>query len=144
MSGKKGMNVPQTSLENLKKGTKFSADNPEYARECNLKSQEARKENRIKEQNIENSVQILSRLLRKTIKNSKTGEEITQKEAMILTLLNKAIVEKDLKAIEMVLKLIGEFDDANNTNITINQPVQIDKMELNQALKSIMNLADEN
>lgn len=143
MSGKKGMNVPQASLENLKKGTKFSADNPEYARECNLKSQEARKENRIKEQNIENSVQILSRLLRKTIKNSKTGEEITQKEAMILTLLNKAIVEKDLRAIEMILKLIGEFDDAEKTNITINQPIQVNKAELKAVVSDIMDLADE-
>ena len=143
MTGKKGMNVPQASLENLKKGTPFSADNPEFARKCNLKSQEARRLNREKEAEIENTAKIISRLLMKKIKNNATGEEITQKEAMILTLLNNAIVEKNLKSIEMVLKLIGEFDETNSTNITINQPMQVDKQELKEVIQDIMDLADE-
>lgn len=143
MSGKKGMNVPQTSLNNLKQGQGYFAKSKDIAKECQRLSVEKRKENIEKEKQIENSVQILSRLLRKTIKNTKTGEEITQKEAMILTLLNKAIVEKDLKAIEMVLKLIGDFGEDNNTNITINQPIQVNKTELKEVVQDIMDLADE-
>lgn len=143
MAGKKRMKLPENSLRNLKRGIPFSADNPDYARKCNLKSQEARKLNREKEAEIENTAKILSRLLMKQIKNNTTGEVITQKEAMILTLLNKAIVEKDLKAIEMVLKLIGEFDDAEKTNITINQPIQVNKAELKAVVSDIMELADE-
>ena len=143
MTGKKGMNVPQSSLDNLKQGQGYFAKSKDIARECQRLSVEKRKENIEEEKQLENTAKIISRLLMKKIKNNATGEEITQKEAMILTLLNKAIVEKDLKAIEMVLKLIGEFDDASNTNITINQPMQVNKQELKEAIQDIMDLADE-
>lgn len=140
---KRPHSVSEISKENLKRGIPFSADNPEYARECNLKAQEARRKNREKQLEIEKTVTILSRLLTKKIKNNTTGEEITQKEAMVLTLLNKAIVEKDLKAIEMILKILGDFDENNKTSVTINQPIQINKSELDATIKNIMNLADE-
>ena len=143
MTGKKGMNISQSSLDNLKQGQGYFAKSKDIARECQKLSVEKRKENIEEEKQIENTAKIITRLLMKKIKNNATGEEITQKEAMILTLLNKAIVEKDLKAIEMVLKLIGEFDDANNTNITINQPMQVDKQELKEVIQDIMDLADE-
>jgi len=140
---KRPHSVSEISKKNLKRGIPFSVDNPEYARECNLKAQEARRKNREKQLEIEKTVTILSRLLTKKIKNNTTGEEITQKEAMVLTLLNKAIVEKDLKAIEMILKILGDFDDNNKTSVTINQPIQINKSELDATIKNIMNLADE-
>lgn len=143
MSGKKGMNISENSIQNLKQGQGYFAKSKEIARKCQKLAMEKRKENIEEEKQIENTAKIISRLLMKKIKNNATGEEITQKEAMILTLLNKAIVEKDLKAIEMVLKLIGEFDDANNTNITINQPMQVNKQELKEAIQDIMDLADE-
>ena len=143
MTGKKGMNVPQSSLDNLKQGQGYFAKSKDIARECQRLSVEKRKENIEEEKQLENTAKIISRLLMKKIKNNATGEEITQKEAMILTLLNKAIVEKDLKAIEMVLKLIGEFDDAEKTNITINQPIQVNKAELKAVVSDIMDLADE-
>lgn len=143
MAGKKGMNVSQNSLNNLKQGQGYFAQSKEIARKCQKLAMEKRKENIEEEKQIENTAKIISRLLMKKIKNNATGEEITQKEAMILTLLNKAIVEKDLKAIEMVLKLIGEFDDAEKTNITINQPIQVNKAELKAVVSDIMDLADE-
>ena len=143
MSGKKGMNISENSIQNLKQGQCYFAKSKEIARKCQKLAMEKRKENIEEEKQIENTAKILSRLLMKQIKNSTTGEVITQKEAMILTLLNKAIVEKDLKAIEMVLKLIGEFDDADKTNITINQPIQVNKAELKAVVSDIMDLADE-
>ena len=143
MTGKKGMNVSQNSLNNLKQGQGYFAQSKEIARKCQKLAMEKRKENIEEEKQIENTAKIISRLLMKKIKNNATGEKITQKEAMILTLLNKAIVEKDLRAIEMVLKLIGEFDDADKTNITINQPIQVNKAELKAVVSDIMDLADE-
>ena len=143
MSGKKGQLVSEKSKENLKLGQGYFAKDKEFARKCQKLAVEKRKENKEEEKQIENTTKILSRLLMKQIKNKTTGEVITQKEAMILTLLNKAIVEKDLKAIEMVLKLIGEFDDAEKTNIKINQPIQVDKAELKAVVSNIMDLADE-
>ena len=143
MTGKKGMNISENSMQNLKQGQGYFAKSKEIARKCQKLAIEKRKENIEEEKQIENTAKILSRLLMKQIKNNTTGEVITQKEAMILTLLNKAIVEKDLKAIEMVLKLIGEFDDAEKTNITINQPIQVNKAELKAVVSDIMDLADE-
>lgn len=62
---------------------------------------------------IERSALILERLLNKDIVNNNTGEVMTQKEAMLLTLLSQAIKEKNLKAIEMILKIIGDIDNAS-------------------------------
>lgn len=105
---------------NFSKGKKFSKEyqpSGENKSAGKLKASAERKE-------IEKSAQILERLLSKTIVNNQTGEEITQKEAMLLTLLGKAIKEKDLKAMEMILKIIGDMDsklllENKNINITV-------------------------
>lgn len=110
----------EASLKNLEKGNKFSKDYQPSGKNKSagkLKASAERKE-------IEKSAQILERLLSKTIVNNQTGEEITQKEAMLLTLLGKAIKEKDLKAMEMILKIIGDMDsklllENKNINITV-------------------------
>jgi hypothetical protein len=62
--------------------------------------------------------------LSEQIENKKTGEVLTKKEAMLLGVLTKAIKEHDLKAVELVLKLIGELDnkitlDSNGLNIFV-------------------------
>ena len=135
--------VSEKSKENLKKGTKFSVDNVEHARECNRKSREARKLNKQKQQEIESSAKILIRLLQGEIKNNTTGETITQKEAMLLTLLTQGIKEKNLKAIEMILKIIGDFTEYSQNNVVINQPVKIDKTVIHNSIKEILTLAEE-
>ena len=73
---------------------------------------------------IEKSAEILKRILSEQIENKKTGEVLTKKEAMLLGVLTKAIKEHDLKAVELVLKLIGELDnkitlDSNGLNIFV-------------------------
>ena len=73
---------------------------------------------------IEKSAEILKRILSEQIENKKTGEVLTKKEAMLLGVLTKAIKEHDLKAVELVLKLIGELDykitlESNGLNIFV-------------------------
>ena len=73
---------------------------------------------------IEKSAEILKRILSEQIENKKTGEVLTKKEAMLLGVLTKAIKEHDLKAVELVLKLIGELDkkitlNSNGLNIFV-------------------------
>lgn len=127
MSGKKGMNVPQKSLDNLTGKGRFAKDK-EIAKECQKLSVEKRKQNTEERKQIEKSADILLRLLDKSIKNKATGEEITQKEAMLLTLLNKALVEQDLNAMKLILQLIGDLDNklsinmtSRNTNVSIEE-----------------------
>ena len=62
---------------------------------------------------------------------------------MLYTLLSQAIKEKNLKAIEMILKIIGDFSDMPQNNVVINQPVKIDKATIDNSIKKIMALADE-
>ena len=134
MSGKKGMKVPKKSLDNLTGKGRFAKDK-EIAKECQKLAVAKRKENQEKQKEIEKSADILMRLLSKQIKNKATGEEITQKEAMLLTLLNKALVEQDLNAMKMILQIIGEIDNKlvsiNMTNRNAN--ISIDELK---ALKS--------
>ena len=130
MSGKKGMRVPKASLDNLKERQGQFANNSELARECQKKSVAKRLENQEKQKEIETSAKILNRLLNKMIKNNKTGEEITQKEAMLLGVLYKAINEHDLKAVEMVLKLIGDLSDKISVDMTArNAEMSIEELK---------------
>lgn len=135
--------VSEKSKENLKKGQNYFATSKEVARECQKKSAIKKKENKLKQQEIESSAKILIRLLQGEIKNNTTGETITQKEAMLLTLLSQGIKEKNLKAIEMILKIIGDFTEYSQNNVVINQPVKIDKTVIHNSIKEILTLAEE-
>lgn len=126
----------ENCLKNLKKFTKDYQPTPEAKSKGKLKANAERKE-------IETSAKILQRLLQNEITNNTTGETITQKEAMLLTLLSQAIKEKNLKAIEMILKIIGDFSDIPQSNVVINQPVKIDKATIDNSIKEILTLADE-
>lgn len=140
MTGKKGMNVPQKSLDNLTGKGRFAKDK-EIAKECQKLSVEKRKQNIEERKQIEKSADILLRLLNKSIKNKSTGEEITQKEAMLLTLLNKALVEQDLNAMKLILQLIGDLDNKLSINMTArNTNVSIEEIK---ALKAEIDADDE-
>lgn len=111
----------ENCLKNLKKFTKDYQPTPEAKSKGKLKANAEKRQ-------IETSAQIISRLLEKEITNKSTGEQLTQKEAMLLGVLYKAINEHDLKAVEMVLKLIGELNDklsidmtAKNANVSIEE-----------------------
>lgn len=124
---------------NFAKGKKFSKEyqpSPAKVSEGKLRANAKLRE-------IETSAMILRRLLQDEIKNNTTGETITQKEAMLLTLLSQGIKEKNIKAIEMVLKIIGDFTEFPQNNVVINQPVKIDKAVIDKSIKEIMTLADE-
>ena len=107
------------------------------------KVSEGRKKQIAQKKEIETSAQILIRCLNDEITNSTTGEQITQKEAMLLTLMSLGLKEKNLKAIEMILKIIGDFSEVPQSNLFINQPVKIDKAVIDKSIKEIMTLADE-
>lgn len=107
------------------------------------KVSEGRKKQIAQKKEIETSAQILIRCLNDEITNSKTGEQITQKEAMLLTLMSLGLKDKNLKAIEMILKIIGDFSEVPQSNLFINQPVKIDKAVIDKSIKEIMTLADE-
>ena len=139
---KRPHSVTEKSKKNLTGQGRF-ANNKEIAKECQKLSVAKRKENQKKSLEIETSAQILARLLQGEITNNTTGEKITQKEAMLLTLLSQAIKEKNLKAIEMILKIIGDFSEVPQSNLFINQPVKIDKAVIDKSIKEIMTLADE-
>ena len=133
MAGKKGMRVPKESLNNLTGKGRF-ANNSELAKECQKLSVEKRRQNTEERKQREKSADILLRLLDKSIKNKSTGEEITQKEAMLLTLLNKALVEQDLNAMKLILQLIGDLDNKLSINMTSrNANVSMEELK---ALKS--------
>jgi hypothetical protein len=118
MANKRGQN--EESKKNLAKGKKFSKDYQPPAENKSRGKQEAIAEKK----EIEKSAEILKRILSEQIENKKTGEVLTKKEAMLLGVLTKAIKEHDLKAVELVLKLIGELDnkitlDSNGLNIFV-------------------------
>lgn len=118
MANKRGQN--EESKKNLAKGKKFSKDYQPPAENKSKGKQEAIAEKK----EIEKSAEILKRILSEQIQNTKTGEVLTKKEAMLLGVLTKAIKEHDLKAVELVLKLIGELDnkitlDSNGLNIVV-------------------------
>ena len=118
MANKRGQN--EESKKNLAKGKKFSKDYQPPAENKSKGKQEAIAEKK----EIEKSAEILKRILSEQIQNTKTGEILTKKEAMLLGVLTKAIKEHDLKAVELVLKLIGELDnkitlDSNGLNIFV-------------------------
>lgn len=118
MANKRGQN--EESKKNLAKGKKFSKDYQPPAENKSKGKQEAIAEKK----EIEKSTEILKRILSEQIENKKTGEILTKKEAMLLGVLTKAIKENDLKAVELVLKLIGELDnkitlDSNGLNIFV-------------------------
>lgn len=118
MANKRGQN--EESKKNLAKGKKFSKDYQPPAENKSKGKQEAIAERK----DIEKSAEILKRILSEQIENKKTGEVLTKKEAMLLGVLAKAIKEHDLKAVELVLKLIGELDnkitlDSNGLNIFV-------------------------
>lgn len=118
MANKRGQN--EESKKNLAKGKKFSKDYQPPAENKSKGKQEAIAEKK----EIEKSAEILKRILSEQIENKKTGEVLTKKEAMLLGVLTKAIKEHDLKAVELVLKLIGELDnkitlDSNGLNIFV-------------------------
>lgn len=118
MANKRGQN--EESKKNLAKGKKFSKDYQPPAENKSKGKQEAIAEKK----DIEKSAAILKRILSEKIENKKTGEVLTKKEAMLLGVLTKAIKEHDLKAVELVLKLIGELDnkitlDSNGLNIFV-------------------------
>ena len=118
MAHKRGQN--EESKKNLAKGKKFSKDYQPPAENKSKGKQEAIAEKK----EIEKSAEILKRILSEQIQNTKTGEVLTKKEAMLLGVLTKAIKEHDLKAVELVLKLIGELDnkitlDSNGLNIFV-------------------------
>ena len=90
-----------------KEGNRFSKTNqpnPERISEGRQKQIAEKKE-------IEKSAEILKRILAEEIENKTTGQVLTKKEAMLYGVLSKAIKEHDLKAVELVLKLIGELDN---------------------------------
>lgn len=118
MANKRGQN--EESKKNLAKGKKFSKDYQPPAENKSKGKQEAIAEKK----EIEKSAEILKRILSEQIENKKTGEVLTKKEAMLLGVLTKAIKEHDLKAVELVLKLIGELDnkitlDSNGLSIFV-------------------------
>lgn len=118
MANKRGQN--EESKKNLAKGKKFSKDYQPPAENKSKGKQEAITEKK----EIEKSAEILKRILSEQIQNTKTGEVLTKKEAMLLGVLTKAIKDHDLKAVELVLKLIGELDnkitlDGNGLNIFV-------------------------
>ena len=90
-----------------KEGKKFTTT---YQPTNEAKSQ-GRQEEIAEKKEIEKSAEILKRILSEEVENKKTGEILTKKEAMLYGLLAKAIKDNDLKAIELILKIIGEFDN---------------------------------
>ena len=60
-----------------------------------------------KEKEIEKTVDIVTRILQKLVKD-KQGNELSAKEAMLLALLQRAL-KGEIKAIELIIKLIGEM-----------------------------------
>lgn len=113
MASKRGQN--EQSKKNLAKGKKFTGD---YQPKPERKSNGKRKANALRKE-IEKSAEILKRLLAEEIENPKTGQVLTKKEAMLYGVLVKAIKEHDLKAVELILKLIGELDNKVSLNGSI-------------------------
>jgi len=108
----------EASLNNLKKGKKFSK---EYQPTGEAKS-EGWQAKIAEEKETEKTVIILSRVLQKLVKD-RQGQELTAKEAMLLALLQKAL-KGDIRAIELIIKLIGEMpadkqEVTNRNGITI-------------------------
>lgn len=99
---------------NLAKGKKFTTDYQPDPQKVSIGKIKANAEKR----DLENTVDILTRVLQKLIKD-KQGQELTAKEAMLLALLQKAL-KGDIKAIELIIKLIGEMpaDKQEITNTT--------------------------
>lgn len=88
-------------------GNRFTADNQPLPENVS----KGRQEQIAKKKEIEKSAEILNRLLAEEIKNNKNDKTLTTKEAMLLGVLQKAIKQHDLKAVELVLKIIGDLDN---------------------------------
>lgn len=88
-------------------GNRFTADNQPLPE----KVSKGRQEQIAKKKELEKSAEILNRLLAEEIKNNKNDKTLTTKEAMLLGVLQKAIKHHDLKAVELVLKIIGDLDN---------------------------------
>lgn len=128
--------VNEESLKNLEKGAKFSKTNQPTGK---AKSEGKQKKIAERREN-ERSAEILNRFLEKVITNSKTGEEMTQKEAMLYGVIHKAIKEKDLKAVELILKITNDMpaikQEILSANLTM-QKVFITEKETKKADKHI-------
>ena len=85
--------------------------------------------------------EMLDYLLTKEVENKK-GDKASTLEAISVALIKKAM-GGDTKAFEVIRDTIGEKFAEASTSVNIVQPVQINKKELNNAIKDIMNLADE-
>lgn len=88
---------------------------------------------------------ILKRLLDETVTIEETGQQMTAKEYMLYGVLTQAMKNHDLKAVELVLKLIGELSDQGGVNVGIfNQQVKdILPKDIEAIVKQTMKLADE-
>lgn len=86
-----------------KEGNRFSAIN----RPDPKKISEAIQKKNAEQRETEKTIDILSRILQKLVKD-KQGQELTAKEAMLLSLLQKAL-KGDIRAIELIVKLLGEM-----------------------------------
>ena len=130
--------VNENSLKNLKQFTSEYQPSPQRKSEAQKKYWKEVREN-------EKSADILNRLLQKAIPNKALGEEITQKENMLYGLLVKAIEERDLKAIELVLKIIGDLDNKLtldgllNTNIQKVYVTKEDKAKVDEHIEKFIN-----
>lgn len=101
-------------------GNRFTSDNQPPPENIS----KGRQEQIAEDKEIEKSAEILKRILSEEVENKKTGEILTKKEAMLYGLLAKAIKDNDLRAIELILKIIGEFDnkitlESNGLNIFV-------------------------
>ena len=121
--------------ENLKSNSERTPkERKELARKAGKASGEVRRARKTMKE-------MLDYLLTKEVENKK-GDKASTLEAISVALIKKAM-GGDTKAFEVIRDTIGEKFAETSTSVNIVQPVQINKKELNNAIKDIMNLADE-
>lgn len=109
---------PRKNQENLVNGKLYSS---EYQPSSEAKKRGWKKKKE-EEKEIETSAAIIIRVLQITSKND-NGIELTEKEKIIIALVEKA-KNGDVKAIELILKLLGEMP--------------ADKQEINGTLSAVV------
>ena len=85
--------------------------------------------------------EMLDYLLSKEVKNRK-GEKATTLEAISVALINKA-VKGDTKAFEVIRDTIGEKFKDSETNVIIQQPIEVSEKEIQKIINQTKELADE-
>lgn len=121
--------------ENLKPNSERTPkERQELARKAGIASGVARRARKTMKE-------MLDYLLTKEVKNRK-GEKATTLEAISVALINKA-VKGDTKAFEVIRDTIGEKFKDSETNVIIQQPIEVSEKEIQKIINQTKELADE-